>query len=226
VRICDSELHIARLTLKPIVGKLLSAAGVAARRVTVAGTPPINPRGGGTGLGPITSFLAQSEDLPVRRISLADILPLLPPIPRPSPPITPVHCQSDVIKAMKTAWGQSANGTSGAEAGFRLDGTPRSYRIVPNAYTNEWNRQRMTIQSNTFAIFHVHSSSRGGNPSTPDNNEAGNREGDTGLVDRLFRRGQLVQIYVIHRTGLTMYDPSIGHPTRLRENLDWTNRCP
>lgn len=58
---------------------------------------------------------------------------------------TPVYCQPDVLKAMKKAWSQSANGTSGVEAGFRLDGTPRSYKIVPNAFTNQQKKQTLTM---------------------------------------------------------------------------------
>ncbi|MEK6325299.1 MAG: FG-GAP-like repeat-containing protein [Acidobacteriota bacterium] len=46
----------------PIVGKLLLAAGGVARRVPVAGTPPIN-RTGSTGVGAISSFLQQSSQI-------------------------------------------------------------------------------------------------------------------------------------------------------------------
>lgn len=50
-------------------------------------------------------------------------------------------------------------------------------------------------------------------PSTPDNNFEGNKEGDTGMVDRIYReRGQAVQIYVMSWQGLAMYDPASGKP--------------
>ncbi len=50
----------------PIVGKLLTVTGAAAIRVrgtVVAGTPPINPNGG-TGVGPISSFMQGQKDGP------------------------------------------------------------------------------------------------------------------------------------------------------------------
>ena len=48
-----------------------------------------------------------------------------------------LSCNKDTRDAMKKAWSQSGNGTSGAEAGFRLDGTPDDYKLVQNAFTNE-----------------------------------------------------------------------------------------
>jgi RHS repeat-associated protein len=150
------------------------------------------------------------------------------PTPTPTPAQQkPIWCQPDVIKAMKTAWAQSGNGTTSVEAGFRLDGNPSKYKIVPNAYTNETKQQTMTVSGSTFAIFHVHPTNSGGKPSTPENNAAGNNEGDTGLVDRFYKQGQHIQIYVMHRYGLTMYDPkNPGQMPKLRDNLDWTKPCP
>ncbi len=50
-------------------------------------------------------------------------------------------------------------------------------------------------------------------PSTPGNNFENNKEGDTGLVDRVYRNyGQGVQIYVMSWKGLSMYDPKTKAP--------------
>jgi RHS repeat-associated protein len=46
----------------------------------------------------------------------------------------PLHCQEDVISAMKTIWAQSANGTSGAEASFNVNGRPSNYSIHLNPF--------------------------------------------------------------------------------------------
>jgi len=134
---------------------------------------------------------------------------------------TPVYCQPDVIQAMKKAWSQSANGTSGVEAGFRLDGTPRSYKIIPNAFTNQQKMQSLKIIPGlTFAIFHVHPNNSTRFPSTPKNNSQSNKDGDTGIADRF-----KMQIYVMHKDGMTMYDPITKEVTELRKNLDWLKPC-
>jgi RHS repeat-associated protein len=119
-----------------------------------------------------------------------------PQSPSPTPQQAPIHCQPDVIKAMKTAWSQSGNGSSGVEAGFNLNGTPNNYKVAANSYTNQQKKQSVTINTSgpnkTFAIFHVHPNGSGGNPSTPDNNSEGNKLGDTGIADKYN-----LQIYVM-----------------------------
>lgn len=135
---------------------------------------------------------------------------------------TPVYCQPDVIQAMKKAWSQSANGTSGVEAGFRLDGTPRSYKIVPNAFTNQMKKQTLTIMSGlTFAIFHVHPNSSTRFPSTPSNNADNKKDGgDTFIADKF-----KLKIYVMHKDGMTMYDWQTKTVTELRKNMEWLKPC-
>ncbi|MEK6278780.1 MAG: S8 family serine peptidase [Acidobacteriota bacterium] len=136
----------------------------------------------------------------------------------------PIWCQPDVIKAMKTAWSRTGNGTLGTEAGFVLNGTPSNYQIVGTKSANTQGSQKITVTTTgpnrTFAIFHVHPLRGGRNPSTPDNNYLGNAEGDTGIADRL-----KIDFYVMHRNGLTMYDHKTKQTTPLRENLDWTKPC-
>lgn len=134
----------------------------------------------------------------------------------------PVYCQPDVIGAMKKAWSQSGNGTSGVEAGFRLDGTPRKYKIVPNSITNQQNKQTLTIiQGLTFAIFHVHPNKSTRFPSTPDNNADNKKDGgDTYTADKV-----KLQVYVMHRDGMTMYDWQTKKVTELRKNLEWVKPC-
>ena len=134
---------------------------------------------------------------------------------------TPVYCQTDILKAMKKAWSQSANGTSGVEAGFRLDGTPRNYKVVPNSFTNQQKKQTLTIiRGLTFAIFHVHPNSSSRFPSTPENNADNNKKGDTGLAAEF-----KLQIYVMHKDGMTMYDWQTKKVTELRENMKWLKPC-
>jgi len=146
------------------------------------------------------------------------------PTPTPTSQRTPIYCRPDVIKAMNTAWSQSGNagealkgGSMGVEAGFNLNGTPSNYKIG-SSYTNETGK--MTIKFSiggslpTFANFHIHpGQSTSGMPSTPGNNYEGNKEGDTGMVDRIYSDyGQAVQIYIMSWKGLSMYDPKTKAP--------------
>jgi len=125
---------------------------------------------------------------------------------------------------MNKAWSESGNagqalqsGSMGVEAGFNLNGTPSNYKIG-SSYTNQTGK--MTISFNiggsspTFANFHIHpGQSTSGLPSTPGNNYEGNKEGDTGMVDRIYHDyGQAVPIYVMSWKGLSMYDPKTKAP--------------
>jgi hypothetical protein len=127
---------------------------------------------------------------------------------------------------MNKAWSQSGNagqalasGSMGREAGFNLNGTPSKYKIDP-LFTNETGKMNIKFNiggsSPTFANFHIHpkgGDANNGMPSTPGRNYEGNREGDTGMVDRILRdRGQAVQIYVMSWKGLSMYDPAKKGP--------------
>lgn len=151
------------------------------------------------------------------------------PGPSPTTPQTPVYCRPDVMKAMNTAWSRSGNagmarsaGSVGVEAGFNLNGTPSNYKI-DQLFTNQ--SGKMTIKFNiggssaTFANFHIHpkgGDANNGMPSTPGNNYEGNKEGDTGMVDRINQqRGQAVQIYVMSWYGLAIYDPKTKQSTQL-----------
>jgi RHS repeat-associated protein len=134
--------------------------------------------------------------------------------------ITPLHCQPDIIEAMKRAWAQSSNGTSGVEAGFRLDGAPNNYSIVENKFTNQQKRQTMTISRGvTFAIFHVHPNSGTSDPSTP-KNKYSDGPSDTEIAD-----SYKLDIYVMHRDGLTKYDHKTKQFIPLRDNLNWAKPC-
>jgi hypothetical protein len=163
----------------------------------------------------------------------------------PPPPPKPIWCQPDVIKAMNKAWSQSgnggmmlSNGQGGVEAGFNLNGTPSNYTI-DQKYTNEINQ--MTLKYNnlnspmpTFANFHVHPKGHDGTngaPSTPQSNAAGNGRGDTGRMDDIYNTPghQAIQVYVMSRFGLSMYDPRTKQTTQLRKGLDFLDAkkpCP
>jgi hypothetical protein len=132
---------------------------------------------------------------------------------------------------MERAWMRTGNGTSGNEAGFVLNGTPSNYKIVDTKSGNTQGYQQMTINlpgsaDPTFALFHVHPNNSGPYPSTPGNNMLGNKEGDTGVADRVN-----IPYYVISSRGLTMYDPKMKNDpktkgmTMLRQNLEWTRPC-
>jgi RHS repeat-associated protein len=138
---------------------------------------------------------------------------------KPKPPIARsrigVECDEKVIGAMMTAWNQSSAGTSGVEATFRLDGTPKAYGIVHAPYTNEQMRQTVEIASDTFALFHVHP--RRGDPKPS--------EGDRVLSDRLYGEGRDFVMFTFSTSGLYAYDPSNKTTTLLRQGLDWLKRC-
>ena len=114
-----------------------------------------------------------------------------------------------VIAAMKTAWRQSANGSAGTEATFRLDGDPSDYKIVAAGFTNERMRQRVTIvPGRTFAVFHVHPTGGGPAPSRQDRN----------LADK-YR----LKILTLHIRGLFEYDPVERKTIKVRDGLGWLN---
>ncbi len=147
----------------------------------------------------------------------------VPPNTAPQQQQKPIYCQPDVIAAMKRAWSRTANGTLGTEAGFTVNGTPSKYSIADTKSGNTQGSQRITVNPGgvrTLALFHVHPIRGGRNPSTPENNYLGSGEGDTGIADRL-----KIDIYVIHRDGLSMYDHKTKQVTPLRDNLDWAKPC-
>ncbi len=120
-----------------------------------------------------------------------------------------IVCDDAVIGAMKTAWAKSANGTSGAEAGFVLVGSADRYTIVALPYTNEPSRITFTLPDNTFALFHVHPNGKDPAPSDQDKNVAD----DKGL--RMFTESS---------SGLWEYDAG-GRSEQLAKGLNWTKPC-
>jgi hypothetical protein len=131
---------------------------------------------------------------------------------------TPIYCQPDVIKAMGRIFMESANGTSGIEAAFVLNGTPEAYTIYMEPATKEKMQQNIYTWPNTFAVVHVHPNASGEYPSTPTNNYAGNGMGDTGMADKIH-----ADIYVVSSRGLTVYYPATKNTTMLRRNFEWYN---
>jgi hypothetical protein len=132
---------------------------------------------------------------------------------------TPVYCKPDVIKAMKFIWSESHNGTTGIEAAFMLNGTPEAYTIEQEPMTGEKGMQTVIeYPDQTFAIVHVHPNNSGQYPSTPSNNYMNNGKGDTGLADQWH-----IDIYVIHRLGLSVYRWQTKETVLLRRGMDWIN---
>lgn len=133
-------------------------------------------------------------------------------------PVKMVYCQPDTIKAMKFIWSESNNGLSGVEASFMLNGTPEAYTIEQEPMTGEKGMQTIIeYPGSTFAIFHVHPNSSGQYPSTPSNNYMDNGMGDTGMADKW-----KIDIYVVHRFGLSAYRWQTKETVLLRTNMDWT----
>lgn len=130
---------------------------------------------------------------------------------------TPVYCQEPVVKAMQKIWSQSGNGLTNYEAAFILSGTPESYVIGFEGRSDTTMQQRIYLWATTFAVFHVHPNKSGQYPSTPKDNFASNGEGDTGMADR-----RHVDIYVVHRFGLSVYRWQTKETVLLRRNMDWT----
>jgi RHS repeat-associated protein len=139
--------------------------------------------------------------------------PTQAPTPQPAPPPPPIYCEPDVIAAMKKAWQQSANGTSGQEAGFSVNGTTTSYSITSTGAntTNVPCTAVITITPTTFAVFHVHPNGCQPQPSTTDINAANNGQFD---------------IYSFSTNGLWEYDPATGQSVMLRSGMSWTQPCP
>ena len=79
----------------------------------------------------------------------------------------------------------------------------------------------------TFANFHIHSQGFDGNngaPSTPKSNFEGKR-GDTGMADDVYsgslnpRFHQAINVYVMSRYGLSMYDPTTRQSVQLVKGI-------
>lgn len=129
----------------------------------------------------------------------------------------PVYCQADTIKAMRYIWTESRNGTSGIEASFMLNGAPEAYSIEQEPMTGEKGMQTIIMYpGSTFAIVHVHPNNSGQYPSTPVNNYTNNGQGDTGMADK-----RHIDVYVVHRNGLSVYLWRTKETVLLRQGMSW-----
>ncbi|MDX1978831.1 MAG: hypothetical protein SFV51_01080 [Bryobacteraceae bacterium] len=126
--------------------------------------------------------------------------------------------QKDIREAMRAAWARSLVGTSGFEAGFRLDGDANDYRIVPVSAGHSPGHLEVAIagpgEARTFAIFHVHPNASGPEPSNPRTSRNG--RGDTSVADEFE-----ISVFVMHRRGLTVYDHSLRQNIPLHTGLKW-----
>ena len=129
-----------------------------------------------------------------------------------------MYCKPEVVRAMQRIWNMSGNGTTGIEATFILSGTPDNFTIEYEPMTHEQGQQHIYLNANTFAVFHVHPNNSGKYPSTPANNYAHNGKGDTGMAD-----ANRLDVYVVHRDGLTVYRSSTKVTVSLRDNMSWTS---
>jgi len=119
-------------------------------------------------------------------------------------------CDPAVIKAMKNAWSQSSNGTTGVEGTFVLVGTPDNFTVVPMPPTNEQMKQSFILPAGAFAIYHVHPNKGDPTPSPA----------DIALAD-----GHDLSMNTISSRGLFEYDPETKTTTQLTQGLDWTKPC-
>ncbi len=137
-----------------------------------------------------------------------------PGVPDPEPldnrSPTGVECQSDVIAAMSKAWMQSQNGTTKVEAGFTMQGTPGSYTITPNAFTNEYEAQTIVLPDNTFALFHTHPNGTDAHPSGQDITVANQLN---------------LQMYTLTSQGLFLYDPTKKSTIQVTDALHFLEPC-
>jgi hypothetical protein len=143
-------------------------------------------------------------------------------------------CKPEVIQAMKDAWYRAGAGSTGAEAGLRVDmhviqyrigrnkvGYKVEYIVVPHEYTNEQDQLTVEINIWTVAEFHVHPNNSGPAPSTPENNSLNSTEhGDTLVADQ-----NMIDIYTFSTQGLYVYRWQTKKTFLLRERLDWTLPC-
>ncbi len=114
-----------------------------------------------------------------------------------------------VVAAMRTAWMQSENGTTGVEATFRLDRRASDYKVVAAPRTNEVMQQKVSVVPGvTFALFHVH----------PTRGEPAPSPQDRAIADKY-----QLKIFTMHACGLYEYDPVTRKITQLRDGLSWTN---
>jgi hypothetical protein len=143
------------------------------------------------------------------------------PVP-PTPVADELACRPDVIKAMVDAWIETGNGTSGAEAGFRIDVGRNDLIVVPHEHTNEQGHLTTVISILTTAEFHVHPLGTGGAPSTPENNILGDpNHGDTKVAD-----DAKIDIYTFNDQGLFVYRWDTQQIIKLRDGYDWQHPCP
>lgn len=113
-----------------------------------------------------------------------------------------------VVHAMMDAWLQAFCSLRDGEAGFSVDRDGDSYSLVPQPPADKQsNRVALTLTRGvTMALFHVHPASADPNPSPADR-----RVADT----------YGVMVYVIHVSGLYVYDPVSRQTTRLCQHTAW-----
>lgn len=131
---------------------------------------------------------------------------------------TPIYCQPAVIRAMRSIWQATGNGTQMYEASFALSGSPDDPSIYMEPYTGETLHQSVRTFADTFALFHVHPTGSSPLPSTPLNNYLGDRKGDTGIADQLH-----LDIYVVSNQALSVYYWQTRETVIVRQGLSWSS---
>jgi hypothetical protein len=128
-----------------------------------------------------------------------------------------IICDPNVIKQMTEAFMRAGNGESRTEAGFiryELNGQV-GYKNLPN--TNEPDKITFEMDkvlpsgATLLEIYHTHATRRDQYPSPGDKNTANS--------------DVKVPVFVIHRNGLSVYDPQTQQTYSLRESIDWQKEC-
>ena len=154
-------------------------------------------------------YSAEGTQMKIATLAAAMVIVGMPARPEQIGPILPALNDPQVIGAMKNAWAQTVNGSTGVEATFRLDGSPSEYKVVVLPFSNEFRKQKvLIIPGKTFAVFHVHPTVTNPAPSAQDRT----------IADKF-----KMKILTIHRRGMYEYDPVTKKTTRLRHGLDWLN---
>ncbi len=143
------------------------------------------------------------------------------PTPAPTDKGQPIWCNPEVIRQMKRAWSLTTNGNAKTEAGFNAVGRDPSKPTVSKAKTGNYHGfEKLEVPAYTIALFHVHPNKSSMYPSTRDNNSLRNDLGDEGIADL---RG--IDIFVIHRDGLTKYDYRTKKSSIVRKGMSWSKPC-
>jgi hypothetical protein len=147
-----------------------------------------------------------------------------PDAPEPLP--TQLHCDPKIIQAMTKIYGLTSNGTNAQkiEASFNVNRKPGGYDVKYNEMTNQSGKQTITLQPETFAMFHVHGQNAGRMGwKLSDRNTV--YEPGPGDIENAKRIGR-VEWFVASPVGLGYFNPrTMTSSILLRPGTEWGQQC-